>query len=128
MNILLGLLQVFIAIGALPAGYAFITDPTGAALDMPLSQLAGSIFPNYLIPGLFLFAVNGLGSLAGAWLSFRKNRYAGPAAMALGLMLVAWIVIQVIVIRSFHWLQPLYFGLGLVELGLGVVIMRRGRK
>jgi len=128
MNIILGLLQAFIALGAMAGGFMFIKDPSGAALGFPASMLEGSIFPDFLIPGLFLFLVNGLGSLIGALLSFTKNRYAGPAAIALGAILVAWIVIQVSIIRSFHWLHGLYFALGLVELLLGMLLSRRQKQ
>ncbi|HSB67476.1 MAG TPA: hypothetical protein VLD65_12940 [Anaerolineales bacterium] len=125
MNIILGLLQAFIALGAIAAGFIFIKDPSGASLGFSVSILEGSIFPDFLVPGLFLFLVNGVGSLVGAVLSFTKNRYAAPAAMALGAILVAWIVIQVSIIRSIHWLHGLYFGLGLVEFALGVLLSRR---
>jgi len=128
MNIILGLLQAFIALGAMAGGFMFVKDPSGAAMGFPVSMLEGSIFPNFLVPGLFLFIVNGLGSLIGALLSFTKNRNAGPAAIALGVILVAWIVIQVIIIRSIHWLHGLYFVLGLVELVLGMLVRRPKKK
>ena len=109
MNIILGLLQTFIALTAMAGGFMFVKDPSGVAMGFHVSMLEGSIFPNYLIPGLFLFLVNGLGSLIGALLSFTKNRYAGPAAIALGAILLAWLVIQVIAIRTLNWVQGFYF-------------------
>ena len=127
MNIILGLLQAFIALGAMAGGFLLIKDPSGAALGFPVSLLEGSIFPDFLIPGLFLFLVNGLGSLIGAVLTFIKNRSAGPVAIALGVILVAWIFIQIITIRSFLWIHALYIVLGLSELVLGVLVNRRQR-
>jgi hypothetical protein len=128
MYITLGLLQAFIALGAIGGGLMLLIDPSGAAMGVPVSMLEGSVFPDFLMPGLFLFAVNGLGSLVGAVLSFTKNHHAPIAAIALGAILVAWIVIQVSIIQSIHWLHALYFVLGLVELVLGVLITRRQRK
>lgn len=125
MNIILGLLQTFIALTALAGGFMFVKDPSGAAMGFHVSMLEGSIFPNYLIPGLFLFLVNGLGSLIGALLSFTKKRSAGPAAIVLGATLLAWLVIQVIAIRAINWVQGLYFVLGLAELALGMRVSRR---
>lgn len=125
MNIILGLLQTFIALTALAGGFMFVKDPSGAAMGFHVSMLEGSIFPNYLIPGLFLFLVNGLGSLIGALLSFTKKRSAGPAAIVLGVILLAWLVIQVIAIRTINWVQGLYFVLGLAELALGMRVNRR---
>jgi len=123
--IALGALQAFIGLGALGGGIPMVMDPSGGILGLPLDFLEGTIFPNYLIPGIFLLAVNGVGSIIGAGLSFVRNRYAKEIAIVLGVILMAWIVIQVNTIRSFHWLQVLYFILGTVELGLGLYIRRR---
>ncbi len=128
MRIALGLLQVFIALGAMAGGFVLLRDPSGSGMGLPVEMLEGSVFPDFYVPGLFLFTVNGLGSMLGAFLSFTKNGYAGPAAIALGLILVAWIVIQVSIIREMHWLHALYCALGLVELVLGWVVVRRMRK
>jgi hypothetical protein len=97
-----------------------IVDPSGSGLGMSTDMLARSPFPNFLIPGIVLLTVNGLGSLAGALLTFRRSRYAGLAAIGLGVFLAAWIVIQVIILGPpIHWLQWTYFVLGVVELVLG---------
>ncbi len=121
----LGSLQAFIGLGALAGGFGLVKDPSGSALGVPLSFLEGSPFPDFLIPGIFLLAVNGVGSMIGAVLSFIRRRYAQEIAIVLGAILVAWIVIQVVIIRSFSWMHILYFILGVVELGIGLYIRRR---
>jgi hypothetical protein len=121
----LGAIQAFIGLGALGGGFMLVRDPSGSALELPMSLLEGSPFPDFLIPGMFLFAVNGVGSMIGAGLSFTRRRYAQEIAIVLGAILVAWIVIQVVIISSFHWLHVLYFILGVVELGIGFYIRRR---
>lgn len=105
-----------------------VKDPSGSALGTPLSLLEGSPFTDFLIPGIFLLVVNGIGSMFGAGLSFTKKRYAQEIAIVLGTILVAWIVIQVVIIRSFSWLHIFYFFLGVVELVIGLYIMRRRLK
>jgi hypothetical protein len=127
MNVYIGLgaLQTFIGLGALGGGFMLVRDPSGSALGLPISLLEGSPFHDFLIPGVFLLAVNGIGSLMGAVLSFTRKRFAQEIAIVLGAILIAWIVIQVIIIRSFHWLHVLYFILGVVELGIGLNIRRR---
>lgn len=118
--IVLGVLQILIGIGAIPAGVSLITDPSGGSLGMTSEALAGSPFPNFLIPGIFLLLVNGVGSLTGAFLTFRRGRLAGLVGVGLGLFLILWIIIQVISLGlPVHWLQALYFVLGVVELILG---------
>lgn len=121
----LGTIQAFIGLGALGGGFMLVRDPSGSALELPMSLLEGSPFPDFLIPGMFLLAVNGVGSMIGAGLSFTRRRYAQEIAIVLGAILVAWIVIQVVIISSFHWLHVLYFILGVVELGIGLYIRRR---
>lgn len=121
----LGALQAFIGLGALGGGFMLVKDPSGSELGLPISLLEGSLFPDFLIPGIFLLAVNGIGSLIGAGLSFTGRRYAQEIAIFLGAILVAWILIQVVIISSFNWLHVLYFILGVVELGLGLYIRRR---
>lgn len=120
----LGSLQAFISLGALVGGFMLVKDPSGSALGVPLSLLEGSPFSDFLIPGIFLLAVNGVGSMIGAGLSFTRGRYTQEIAIVLGAILVAWIVIQVIIIRSFSWMHILYFILGVLELGIGLYIRR----
>jgi len=120
IRVVLGILQVFIGIGAVPAGLSMMFDPTAQGIGMSTDMLVGSLFQNFLIPGIVLFSVNGLGSLFGAFLTFRQHDLASPTAIGLGVFLMAWIVIQVSIFGlPIHWLQWLYFILGLMELVLG---------
>ncbi len=121
----LGAIQAFIGLGALGGGFMLVRDPSGSALELPMSLLEGSPFPDFLIPGMFLLAVNGVGSMIGAGLSFTRRRYAQEIAIVLGAILVAWIVIQVVIISSFHWLHVLYFIFGIAELWIGLYIRRQ---
>jgi len=45
---------------ALFGGYSLIKDPSGEAIKLPLSLLNGTIFHNFLIPGIFLFIALGV--------------------------------------------------------------------
>ena len=80
------------------------------------------------MPGIVLLVVNGFGSLVGAAVSFTRHRRAGEIAMALGLFLVVWIMVQVYWFSGFHWLHVLYLGLGLFELVLGWLLRRAIRR
>lgn len=124
----LGVLQVFIGIGAVAGGLGLALDPRGESLGIPLALLDETPFATYLIPGIVLFAVNGLGSLAGALASFARHRYAGKAGMALGTFLVVWIAVQVYWFAGFHWLHWLYLSLGAVEVVLGWSARRTARR
>jgi len=114
----LGSLQVFIGVGAVAGGLSMILDPSGASLGTPIELLEKTPFETFLIPGVVLFTVNGLGSLTGAAASFGRHRYAGEMALALGAFLVAWVAVQVYWMAP-HWLHALYFVLGVLEAALG---------
>ena len=119
LNSLLGVLQTFVGIGAVVGGLGLSLDPSGGSLGLPRELLEQTPFETFLVPGIVLLAVNGLGSLAGAVASFTRRRYSGEVAIALGCFLVAWILIQVYWFSGFHWLHWLYLGLGVLEVFLG---------
>ena len=124
----LGVLQAFIGIGAVAGGLGLALDPSGASLGTPLELLEETPFTTFLIPGIVLFVVNGLGSLAGAVVSFARYRYAGEVALALGVFLVVWILVQLYWMSGAHWLHWLYLILGIVEAGLGWLVRRTARR
>ncbi len=123
----LGCLQMFIGLGGAAGGFGLVTDPSGKNLGFHVDLLSKSPFSDYLIPGLILLVVIGLGSLAGGVLSIVRYRHAGEIAAVSGAFLMIWIVVQVWWIGLTVWLQPLFFGLGAVELVLGL-LLQRGRK
>ncbi len=131
--VLIGLL-VFQGISAAPPGFLLVLDPTGGLLHLPLDLLKDASFRNFLIPGLILFVVLGIGAFfiaAGLfflpdwmWIGrlnlFIGQHWAWTAAVAFGPALMIWIVVQVIQIGLGTWLQPFYFGVGLVILLLAL--------
>jgi hypothetical protein len=89
--------------------------------------LKNSPFTSFLIPALFLLIVNGFGNVLGAVLSFRKKTIAGKTGFVLGIILCLWIIIQVYMIGLISFMQPLFFGIGLAELILGLVIFKKAK-
>ncbi|MGM0576961.1 MAG: hypothetical protein ACQEXJ_14650 [Myxococcota bacterium] len=115
----LGFLQVIVGLSGLVGGWGLLSDPTGAALDMPLSLLDGTPFGDYLVPGVVLFTVIGVGNTLAVVLWRRRPRVSITLGAALGVFLVCWIVAQVAWIGLVNALQPTYFGFGLAEAVLG---------
>jgi hypothetical protein len=124
--VLEGIVQAFVALGALPCGVLLMVYPNGSALNMSLSMLKGSPFADFFWPGLILFTVNGIGQTAAAVLSFRRHRFCGLAGAVMGLGLMIWIFMQASLIGGGHWLQYLYFALGTVEVALAVLLVNKG--
>ncbi len=122
---ILGILQVFIAIGAIPAGIGYLLDTSGAKMGVTPELLKDSPLDSFLLPGLFLVFVNGLATAAAAVLSFRKNRYAGAAGLLLGIILCLWIIIQVAWIGMISFMQPMFLAIGILEAVLGYFLFKR---
>ena len=119
-----GILQIFIALGAVGGGLGLLLDISGQGMGFSVGMLSNSPFPNYLIPGLVLFTVNGIGNFVGAFLSFRKHPFSGYAGIFLGGFLVAWILVQVWVVGWVSWLQSFMLSLGVLELALALLLQK----
>ncbi len=117
-----GVLLSLIGIGAVAAGWGFISEPNGSGVGIPLEYLKNSPFDDFLIPGIVLFSVNGLASIAGAVLAFMKNHYSGIFTMVLGAAMMIWIGAQVYWMDWSSWLQPTFLAIGVVEMALGFLM------
>ncbi len=82
------ILLLFNAIGALPAGFLFIIDPSGSKMGMNTDYLQHSPFHTFLIPGIVLFLVNGVYSCITAYACYKKHPYAPIMIMMQGLLLI----------------------------------------
>lgn len=116
-------LEILLSVGALGGGAALILGPQGEILPLPLSALVGSPFASYLMPGLILFSVLGLGTIGAAFLVWRRDALAPLAAFITGVALLVWVAVQIAIIGYSNEppLQPLYLLLGaaLTAVGLG---------
>ena len=121
---ILGSLQALTAIGAIPAGYGYLSDITGKNMGVSTDLLMNSPLDSFLLPGLFLLIVNGFANVAGAYLSFARNKFAGHSGIILGLLLSIWILVQVYWISLTSFLQPLFLVIGLVNIYLSWRILR----
>jgi hypothetical protein len=113
----------FQAISGLGGGAFLIADPTGETLNLSLSFLFNSPFPDYLIPGIILFTVLGgypLIVTAGLW---RRKYWGWLGSIFLGIALLIWIFVEILIIgyQSEPPLQLLYGILGMVILFLALL-------
>jgi len=126
--IILGVLQVITAIGAIPAGIGYLIDTTGAAMGVSVEMLANSPLSSFLIPGLFLVIIHGLGNIVLAVFSFRKMPVAGISSLGMGIVLCLWIIIQVYWIGLISFLQPLFLIVGIIETIVGWILWKRNHE
>ena len=104
IRIFIIILQIFIALGAFGGAYGFISDSTGQSMGMTTTILKDTPFRDFLIPGIILLLVNGMGSTLGALLFLFKHFTAPFFAMLLGFALITWIIVQMNMVE-FFWLQ-----------------------
>lgn len=124
-----------LSIAGLAGGWSLMSDPTGEAMRADLAWLEGTPVSDFLLPGLFLFVaygVFGLILIAGLW----TRRSPGPlrtfdrrtghhwawwGTIAIGVVLVAWIVYELFVIPDVIWLQPALAAMGLTIVGFAML-------
>lgn len=119
---LLLVLHLFVGIGALFGGLAAIIDPY-EPLGMPIEPIKNSPFSNYLIPGIILFTIVGLGNVTSA-LTFRfKLRFQGYLSSVFTWALVIWIVVQCIILKAVAFPHILFFSIGMIGAVLSMIIL-----
>jgi hypothetical protein len=105
---------VVLGIGAIAGGAALVLAPDGSAMGFETSILGGSPFRDFLIPGLILGGLFGIGSLVVAVAGVRRARSAPFLAFGVGCAQMIWIVVQVSIIGEVSFLHPTMFAIGLV--------------
>ena len=108
--VFLGLL----ALGAIGGAAFMLAKPDGSLMGFSPEMLAGSPFPDFLVPGLILGGVFGIGSCVVIALGLRGALIAPFLAFAIGCSQMAWIVIELAIIGEFSFLHPTMFAVGLV--------------
>lgn len=106
-------LEVFTALGAVPVGVMFLSDPSGAVVQLPSGWIEATVFRTYFVPGLYLLLVNGIGMLVLAGLSVRRHWIAPWGTGALGVGLIIWILVEIVVMPATMVLTWLFLAIGL---------------
>ncbi|MCQ1531200.1 hypothetical protein [Lutispora saccharofermentans] len=113
----------FVGVGALFGGMLGITDPYGVSFGMSTELLRRGPFTSFLIPGLFLFIVIGLGHLAAFVFVKRRMKLHPYISGAAGCILMAWIMIQCYMLQAINILHVIFFMIGLAESGISLYML-----
>lgn len=108
-------IHLIVGIGALFGGTLAIVDPYGVLFGMPVDVLKKGPFTSFLIPGLFLFCVIGLGHLISFVAVKRRLKLHPYISGGVGCILMSWILIQCYILESIHYLHVIFFMTGLSE-------------
>lgn len=116
---ILFILHIFVGLGAMGGGMMAILNP-----HSPFGiTLKNSPFTSFLIPGIILFTVIGLGNIISALVIYYKPWFHGYVSSVFGWALVIWIVVQCIMLESVVALHIIYFIIGLIQGILAMVIL-----
>jgi len=125
-NVLL-ILLAFLGLGALGGGGVLIISPTGKLFGMPMTMLGKSPFDSFLIPGLILFIVIGVGpcllilallkcpqSKIAEGINFFKDMcWPWTYTIYSAFSLIIWIQLEMMFLGGVHWLHTFYMLLAL---------------
>ena len=92
---------------------------------MPDGWLAGTPLTSWVLPGVALLIGVAVPQLAAAVLIGAGARLGLAAGYLAGLLLVAWIAVQLLILRRYFFLQPVIAGIGAVEVLLAWRWQRR---
>ena len=106
-------LEVATGLLAIPVGIMFITDPTGTSMQLPPGWIEATPFGTYLVPGLYLVAVNGVGMLVLAALSVLRHPIAPWLTGTLGVGLIVWILVEILVMPETMILTWVFLAIGI---------------
>jgi uncharacterized membrane protein len=114
MRSILFILVSFIAVTSTLSGLLMISSPDGGMLHLPLSLLYRTPFKNFLVPGILLTVFVGSVNLLAVFYNMQRDPKRYKWATAGGVMITGWIIAQILIIQSAHWLHFLYLGIGIL--------------
>lgn len=126
LYILMVAMHWFVGLGAVGGGLGAVLNPD-APMGLPKDVLKYGPFHNFLIPGLFLLIVIGVGNVVSGIFVFKRSRYHEAISALMGAMLVAWIVIQCAVLWAINPLHVIFFGIGIAQVFLGLFLSMKNR-
>ena len=115
-------LHIIVGVGAIFGGLGAIMNPQ-EPMGITVDALKNSPFRDFLIPGIILFAVIGLGNLFSAAMYLTKTKYQGYISSVFSWALVIWIVVQCIMLWAVAFLHVLFFAIGLVQAFLSALLL-----
>jgi hypothetical protein len=104
----------FLGLGATGGGIFIVMKPDGSAMQWDVKMLAGSPFTDFLVPGLVLLGLFGVGSFVVAGMGLARSRFAPFLAFAIGCGQMIWITVELAILKELSFLHPTTFAIGLI--------------
>jgi len=96
-----------------------ITYPDGSVFQLSPILLQGTFFKNFFIPGILLTMVGSI-NMAAVFSTMQRSRDQYNWSLAGGILICGWIIVQIIMIQTFYWLQFLYLSVGVLVILLSI--------
>jgi hypothetical protein len=138
--VLLSLTFLIVSINGFIGGYLMLSDPNGAPMGMPVSDLARTPFQNYTIPGIFLIMLWGFGSmiaLMALWfrpqiplfnrlmVRWTHEHWAWTFSVLMGIALLIWLTVQIFTLPAVAPIQIILYVLAFLMVGLPFIPQMR---
>jgi hypothetical protein len=101
------------------AAYAGTVGLLGGGLHFTSAIDARLPWHSLPLAGTGLLVAVALPMTVTAWVNWRGHRRAADAAIVAGAALLAWIAIEIALIRTYSWMQPVCAGYGVLIAALG---------
>jgi hypothetical protein len=116
-------LLLFNGAGAIYGGGNLILHPDGSSIQLSVVWLEHTPFHTYLIPGIILFVVNGLFSIAALAALLVNHKDYPWLVIGQGVILLGWLAMQVVMIQTVYFLHFIMGGVGLSLLTTGWLLI-----
>lgn len=119
---LLFALHIFVGSVALVGGSVGAIDyhePFGMSVEL----LRDSPFNNYLIPGIMLFTIIGIGNIFCAFMFSLKLKFQAYISCVFSYALVIWVVVQCIMLNNVAFRNVLFLIIGIIQAVLSMIIL-----
>jgi hypothetical protein len=114
---------VLVAVNAVYGGVGLVVNGMG----MPSEWLDRLPVDTWTWPGVALVLTVAVPQLVAAWFVWRKDPRAGVVGLVVGAALVLWIVVQLLVLQRYFFLQPVIAAFGVLEMALSWGWIHRSR-
>ena len=121
------LLLLFNGIAATFGGWQLMAHPDGSSLKLSLDFIRRSPFDSYLIPGVILFISNGVFDFFVLLCTLRQIKNYSRLILMQGIILIAWILIQTLMVRETNSLHIALGSIGILLILSGIILMKSKR-
>ena len=118
MKTILFILVAFLALSTVVASLLLMSAPDGSLLSLTTAILKGSVFKDFVLPGLMLLVFVGIINMLALFYNLINHKLKYNLSIAGGSMILLWMVIQYSIIQQAFWLDLIY-----VLIGVSVILI-----